>query len=197
MRRLGLAAVCLAVMVLPAAADAHDPKDPEELLKLKWDAVVEILDCNEITQEAKRHRIIETVTPVFDFTLMSKLALGRQYWPRLTSQQRTEFAGLFEERLKASYSDKIALYEGQEAVFKPAVRKEQFVRIPMQLVSENQKIDLLYKFHETNGCWKIYDIEIQGVSLILTYRSQFEDILKNGTFEDLVSRLREPASDQD
>jgi phospholipid transport system substrate-binding protein len=192
MKVLLLLTICLAAARCAAGAD--DPNDPVEMLRKKWDSIVPVLDNEDLTREEKKEKINGIVNPIFDFGLMSKLALGRKNWLRLKPSQREEFTRLFMERLKESYGEKISLYTGQKAVFKPAEKKKNVVRIPMELVSETEKVDLLYKLRSAEGCWRIYDVEIQGVSVLLTYRSQFNDILGSGTIEDLLSRLEEPPS---
>jgi phospholipid transport system substrate-binding protein len=62
----------------------------------------------------------------------------------------------------------------------------------MELISKDTKVAVLYKLRKVDKCWKIYDVEIQGVSILLTYRSQFDDILSSGTVNDLLSRLEKP-----
>ncbi len=172
--------------------DPNDPNDPEELLRNKWDAVVSILQNKDLDQKAKEKRISKIVTPIFDFPLMAKLVLGRKHWPKFTPPQREKFTRLFTERLKRSYREKIALYKDEEVLFKPKVQKKKTTYIPMELRYEDKKVAILYKLRKVAKRWKIYDVEIQGVSILLTYRSQFDEILRHGTVEDLLSRLQKP-----
>jgi phospholipid transport system substrate-binding protein len=87
-------------------------------------------------------------------------------------------------------------------VVKPGVPKKNTIQIPMTLISEGKEILILYKLHRLDeqskrkalGHWRIYDVEIEGVSILLTYRSQFDDILRRGTVEDLLSQLEKPPS---
>jgi phospholipid transport system substrate-binding protein len=169
-----------------------DPNDPNELLRTKWDAVVLVLRKKDIDQKAKEKEINKIVGPIFDFPLMAKLTLGRKHWPKLTSPQCEKFTQLFTERLKDSYREKIALYTEEKAFFEPAVQKKKAIYIPMQLISKDKKIAILYKLRKVDKRWKIYDVEIQGVSMLLTYRSQFDDILRRGTVKELLSRLEKP-----
>jgi len=62
----------------------------------------------------------------------------------------------------------------------------------MELISKDKKVAMIYKLRKVEKEWKIYDVEIEGVSILLTYRSQFDDILSRGTVEDLLSRLENP-----
>jgi phospholipid transport system substrate-binding protein len=65
----------------------------------------------------------------------------------------------------------------------------------MELISKDKKVTITHKLRKVDKRWKIYDVDIQGVSILLTYRSQFDDILRKGTVEDLLSRLEKPPSE--
>jgi len=172
--------------------DPNDPNDPEELLRNKWDAVVLVLQNKEIDQKDKEKKISKIVTPIFDFPLMAKLALGRKHWPKFSPPQREKFTKLFTERLKRSYWEKIALYKDEKVLFKSKVQKKKIIYIPSELRYEDTKVAIIYKLRKIEKRWKIYDVEIQGVSILLTYRSQFDEILRRGTVKDLLSRLQKP-----
>jgi len=171
-----------------------DPNDLTELLQVKWDAVVKVLQAKEIDQESKEKIIDNIVSPVFDFPLMCKLALGKTNWSKLTPSQRKEFSQLFVGRLKDAYRDKIVLYNDEKASIGTAIQKKKMVHVPMVLVSSEKNITILYMLHKVKNGWKIYDFEIQGVSIILTYRSQFIDMLSHGSFEELISQLEKPTT---
>lgn len=177
-----------------AKADPNYPADPNELLRLKWNAVISVLRNKDIDQKEKETRINKAVTPIFDFPLMAKLALGKKYWPQLTPPQQEKFTRLFVERLKTSYREKVSLFTDEKVEFKQPLKSDKNVcNIPMELVSKDKKVIILHKLRKGDDKrWKIYDVEIQGVSILLTYRSQFEDILQKGTVEDLLARLEEP-----
>lgn len=172
--------------------DPNYPDDPNLLLSTRWDAVAVILQSKDMNQEAKADEINRIITPVFDFPLMAKLTLGEKHWPKLNERQREEFTKLFVEKLRNSYREKISLYTNETASFRaPMETKKGVIWIPMDLVSAERKVVLLYKLRRTDNRWKIYDVEIEGVSVLLTYRSQFDDILSRGTVEELLSRLAE------
>ena len=175
--------------------DPNDPNDPVILMRAKWDIVITILRNKELNQETREKKINQIVNSIFDFPLMAKLALGREHWPKLTPPQREKFTRLFVERLKTSYLEKITLYTNEEVVFKPAIKKKSTVYIPMELKSKDKKVAILHKLRKVDKRWKAYDVEIQGISILLTYRSQFDDILRKGTVEDLLSRLEKPPAE--
>jgi phospholipid transport system substrate-binding protein len=181
-------------------AFVKDPNDPNELLEVKWNAVVTVLQNKELDQKLKKKIIDKIMSPIFDSELMAKLALGRTHWPKLTAPQQKRFTELFAERLKSFYLDKTTLYKNEKVLFKPAMQKKNAIHIPMVLISNDKEVAMLYKLHkmdETGGSkmneyWKIYDVEIEGISILLTYRSQFDDILRRGSVEDLLSQLEKP-----
>jgi phospholipid transport system substrate-binding protein len=178
--------------------DPNDPnelKDPKELLSSKWSAVISVLQNNELEQQVKEKKISKIVEPLFDFPLMAKLSLGRKHWPKLDESQREKFTQLFSERLKRTYWRKIALYKDEKVLFKPTEQKKKIYHIPTELVYKEKKVAILYKLRKVEKSWKIYDVEIQGVSVLLTYRSQFDEILNRGTVKDLLSRLEKPPDD--
>jgi phospholipid transport system substrate-binding protein len=183
---LGMLIGCQSVMaenIIPA----------QELLKKNLAAVVEVLQKKDLSQETKKQDIVDIVSPMFDFALMAKLTLGRKYWPDLKAEQQEKFTQLFIRRLRATYLDSLTLYTDEKIFFEPPVEVKQKVHIPTYLLSKDKKITILYKFYESEKNWRIYDLEIQGVSLIRSYQSQFHQILQTETFEDLLAKMEKPA----
>jgi phospholipid transport system substrate-binding protein len=172
----------------------NDPNDPTKLLQVKWEAIVSVLKKKDIEQEAREKQINKIVDPIFDFQLMGQLALGRKHWPKLTEPQREKFIQLFTERLRFSYMKKVVLYTDEQILFKDKEenKKRKTINISIELVSKDKKVNMLYKLRKVEKRWKIYDVEIQGVSILLTYRAQFDDILSNGTVKELFSQLEKP-----
>ena len=187
MKALSCALLSLLMGFQSAAAD--DSASAEQLLKTNLAAVFEVLQKQDLSQEAKQNQIIDIVNPMFDFNLMAKLTLGRKYWPGLTPGQKEHFTRLFIKRLRASYLDNLTLYTDEKVLYEPSVEVKQKIQIPTYLVSRDKKISILYKFYNSESTWKIYDLEIQGVSIIRSYRSQFYEILNSGTIDDLLTKL--------
>ncbi len=179
-----------------------DPNNPNEVMTAKWNAVLKVLQAKELEQKTKEKIMDKLISPVFDFPLMGQLAVGRTHWPKLNAAQREKFTRLFVERLKALYLEKTILYTDEKITLKPGVPKKNTVQIAMVLTSGDKDVAILYKLHKldvqgksrVNVPWRIYDVEIEGVSILLTYRSQFDDILRRGTVEDLLSHLEKPPS---
>lgn len=177
-----------------------DPNDPNELLLAKWDAVITVLQNKELEQNLKKKIIDKIISPTFDSELMAKLVLGRTHWPKLTAPQHKRFTELFTKRLESFYLEKITFYKDEKVLFKPAMQKKNTIYIPMVLISNDKEVAILYKLHKMDEerkdkvteHWKIYDVEVQGVSILLTYRSQFDDILHRGGVKELFFQLEKP-----
>lgn len=171
-----------------------DPNKPSEMLWAKWSAVVNVLQEKNLTQTTKGKIIDKIVTPIFDFPLMAKLVLGRTYWPQFTEPQREKFTKIFTNKLKTSYREKISLYTDEKASLKPAQRMKTAVYIPMELTSKDKKMAILYKMIKVGKGWKVFDVEIERVSILLTYRSQFDDMLRKDSDKDGI--LREGSAEE-
>jgi phospholipid transport system substrate-binding protein len=178
-------------LVITQSVGADDKDLVKELLEKRVEAAIAVLKKNDLDQQEKNKQIIDIVTPLFDFTLMAKLSLGRKYWPGLDQEKRQRFIELFTERLKTSYLDKLTLYTDEKVVFKTPVQDKRKIQVPTELISKNNTISMLYKFYESTS-WLIYDLEIQGVSIISTYRSQFDQVLSKGTIDELLTKLEKP-----
>jgi phospholipid transport system substrate-binding protein len=189
MKRLLCSVFILLVMTQTVGADDKDVV--KELLEKRIEAAIAVLQKNDLDQQEKNKQIIDIVTPLFDFTLMAKLSLGRKYWPGLIEEKRQRFIDLFTKRLKESYLDKLTLYTDEKVVFKTPVQDKRKIQVSTELISKNNTISMLYKFYESTS-WLIYDLEIQGVSIISTYRSQFDQVLSKGTIDELLTKLENP-----
>jgi phospholipid transport system substrate-binding protein len=178
-----------------AEASAQDTAAVESMLRENVDAVLTILRRPDQDLAEKKQAIVEIVEPLFDFPLMAKLVLGKKHWSRLTPDERQRFETLFVERLKSSYIDKIDLYRDEQVAWRPAISEgANKVRIPSAIVSKNEEITTVYKLYRNADQWRIYDVEVQDVSIVTSFRSQFDQILTNGTKEDLFRELESPAT---
>ncbi len=151
--------------------------------------IVSILEKKDMEEDRKQEEIMDLVEPMIDFDLMAKLTLGRRSWTRLSEKEQGEFIDLFVERLKSSYLEKTSLYSGQEVVYKEGFKKRGKLYVPMEVLSSDENAEVLYKFYHSGTGWKVYDVEVNGVSLVRSYRSQFDEILDRGSVKDLFEEL--------
>lgn len=179
-----LVAVIMGVMLMQVVY-AQSIKDADTMLRNTVDSVLKTLKNKDLDKVTRQEKLVEVFDRAFKFDLMAKLSYGRA-WQSLSDKRRAQFTKLFIERLKESYMEKLELYSEEVVKFEEPVKKGRYLRIPTFLLSNGDKISMLYKMTKRGGVWYIYDIEIQGVSIISTYRSQYREVLKNGTFQDLL-----------
>lgn len=190
MRRM----LCAALMLLLTSQVgwSDDKHAAKTLLETKIESALAVLKRKDLLQQEKNKQVVDIIEPIFDYNLMAKLTLGRKYWPGLSDNNRKKFTDLFIARLKATYIDKLSLYTDEKVAFETPVQKGAKIQIPTRVISKNNNIVMVYKLYNSSNSWKIYDVEIEGVSLISTYRSQFYDILSKGTIDDLLMKLEKP-----
>jgi phospholipid transport system substrate-binding protein len=178
----------------PNEAKAALQKDPQLLVRTTLDTVLTLLRNKDLDPQTKEKRIDEIVTPVFEFPLMAKLTLGSAHWPKLTPPQQRRFTDLFVQRLKDTYREKLALYRDEQVAFKAVVIKEKDkkVQVPTEVVNQDKTVAVVYMLVKQEDRWRIYDVEIEGISIVKTYRSQFDEVLSKGTVEDLLKQLEQP-----
>ncbi len=185
----------LAVLLLAISAAGAQTVAPETVVKTMVDQVVATLKQKEQTTEAKLDAIIGIITPVFDFPLMAKLTLGRTYWPQLSETQQTEFTGLFVEKLRKVYAAQVDNFSEQQIVFGEARNQGDKVYLDSYVQSKGDRVSILYKLYQSGSSWKIYDLEIQDVSLIRSYNAQFVPIIRDRSPAALLQDLRESLAD--
>jgi phospholipid transport system substrate-binding protein len=135
-----------------------------------------------------RQRVKQAVDRRFNYEEMAKRSLGPT-WNKLSGSQRSEFVRLFAELLEASYSDKLEHYSGETVKYLDETRDGEYAEVRTMLVRRNDRIPMNYRLINQSG-WMVYDVVIEGVSLVSNYRSQFRRILSESSYSELVRRLR-------
>jgi len=157
----------------------------------KIGSVIGYLKDPALSKPIRNKKIIEAINPIFDFKIMAKVSLGKRHWRSMSPAQRKEFVTLFVQRLKESYLEKLDLYTDEDVAVEDAVQVKSRIHVTTYLVTKIDKKEMIYKFYKSKGQWKIYDVQILGVSIVQTYRSQFRGLLRSGGIEPLLAKLRE------
>ena len=186
--------LCLVVVLIPAAAVAGPAT--EAVRQPINDGIGLLRDQKAGTEAQKKEqtdRIWKIVRQAFDFRLISVQALGRN-WRRFSPAEKSEFADVFSQllgntyisKIQGNYNDEEVLFIGEEKVSK----KKAIVRTIIK--RQNQEIPVDYKMRFKKGEWKVYDIKVEGIGLVLNYRRQFNAFFskKSGTPEGLIKKLR-------
>ena len=163
-----------------------------ELIKSKTDKAVSLINNKNLNEKEKKDKIFKIIAPLFDVDIMSKLTLGRKYWPKLSEAQKERFKELFKKRIKMVYLDRVSISSDLKVTYKEAIKKgSKIIQVPSVFIVKNKNYSVLFKLWHAKKGWKIYDIEVEGISIIRTYRSQFQDILSKGSIDDLFKKLEE------
>ena len=188
--------ICLILLlVVYQPVFANDAKEVKGYLKSNLDKVFSVLKDNNLDQNAKTAEVVKIVSPMLDFQLITKLSFGKKYWTEMPKDKQEQFVKLFKELLKKSFIEKLVLYTDEKIIINEPVSQKNKVIIPTILVSQEKNFDMAYKFYQSDSKeWKIYDLTIQDVSIIKTYQSQIDEILKKGTYEDLYLKLEKADS---
>ena len=184
--------ILLLLLAINVYALSIEEENIATVMKTKIDLVTTLLQNKEISKENKSKQIFKTFDPVFDYPLMSRLTLGKQ-WKKLSHEQKKEFEELFTAKLKQSYIDKLDLYTDEKVIIKETKKvKKTRIKLFTELIGKEENFEIIYKFHKSkkNKDWMIYDVEIIGVSIMQTYRKQFAGILKTESFEVLLKKLK-------
>jgi phospholipid transport system substrate-binding protein len=184
--------VSLLIALLFAAAIAGAEAVPAEtVVKTMVDEVLAVLAQKEQPAQARLDAIIKIITPDFDFSLMAKLTLGPTYWPQLDVIQQQDFTDLFVKKLRRVYSEQVENFSGETVVFEEPRPVGNKVHLMSYVISKGQRVSILYKLYESGDAWKIYDLEIQDVSIVSSYRAQFVPIVRDRSPAALIQDLRD------
>jgi phospholipid transport system substrate-binding protein len=147
-------------------------------------------------KEERRDLLRKEIAPVFDFAEMAKRSLG-PHWRGRTPEERNRFVALFQKVLENSYLGKIESYHGEKIRYVKETVDGPYAEVKTLVITgKEQEIPVDYRMLEEGGTYRIYDVVIEGISLVANYRSQFNSILQNSSFGELMEKLRATIRDQ-
>ena len=192
-RRRSISQVFLAIVFLLGSSWSVSAGAPTAQIRSAIDQGVQVLKNAKFENEKQRADVIgrlrQVVYPFFDFREMAKRSLGSN-WRRINPRQQEEFVTAFTELLEKTYADKIELYDGQKVDYTGETLDKNFAVVNTQVIGKNQSYSVDYKLQLVDGKWKIYDIVAEGISLVNNYRAQFNRVLANSSFDDLMQRIK-------
>jgi phospholipid transport system substrate-binding protein len=185
----------LAAQFIFAQATGAQELKPDELVKKVTDEVLAAVKSDKQLAAGDKQKALELaeekVLPHIDFQEATRLAVGKS-WSQATSEQKQKLVDEFRRMLVRTYSSAIQAYEGQTMKVQPVRMKpdDTDVTVHNQYIRPGGKpVQLDYQMRKTDNGWKIYDIVVEGVSLVLTYRSEFDAVVKQQGIDGLIKRL--------
>jgi phospholipid transport system substrate-binding protein len=184
----------LAIAALPLSPALADQESPTEVVRATINEVIRILEDPELKGPAKliprRRRLEQVIAARFDYTEMSRRALAA-HWRPLTAAEQTEFVELFKSFLSDRYAEKIEGYAGEQVSYLSERIEGTYAEVRTELHSSKVEIPMDYRLFLKGGRWHAYDIVADGVSLVKNYRSQFNKIIRESSYQGLVEKLRD------
>ena len=192
---LGIVFGFVVAVTTPAMAGA-----PTEQLKQRVDEVIKVVDDPALSgKTAERHAAVRKIAEdVFDYPDTAQRALG-PHWNARTPQERQEFVQLFADLLDRAYIGKIDLYQGEKVRYVGETVEGDQATVKTRIVTKRgSEVPVDYRMHLKDGRWLVYDVIIEGVSLISNYRNQFNKVVQTESYQSLVQKLKaketEPAA---
>ncbi len=182
-------------LLMPSPAAAASAR---EMVETQVNKVLKALAEPEFKNQPKDAKIVKIrsiVNEIFDYTELSKRTLGRE-WTKFNAPQQTEFVKLFSDLLEKTYADRLLSYSDEKVVFeKESMLREGQAEVTSNvLTADGKKIPLDYRLIQRDGSWRVYDVIIEGISLVKNYRDQFRDIMAKDSPEEVIKMLREKAA---
>ena len=194
MRYLKLFAMTLSLFVLTVPViQAGDVEDINSMVKKKVAVIFDLLGKQDIEKNERNEKIVGELNEIMDFQLAAYLSLGK-HWKKISKTQKKEFVETFQQYINNYIVEKIDLYTNQKIdIGDSKIIKKGRAELEIGILSGGETLQVNFKLRKNKKKeWRVYDVDIEGVSLITTFRSQFSGVLKNSSFEELLEKLKNP-----
>ena len=167
---------------------------PSDQLRGQIDRVIKVLEDPELKKEGhakdRRAAVRKIANDIFDFSETARRSLGR-HWQGRTPAERDEFVQLFSDLLERSYISKIETYGGEKILYNSDSVEGDQAKVQTKLVAKGgSEIPIEYRMHKAGDRWLVYDVVIEGVSLVANYRTQFNKIIQTSSFKELMNKMK-------
>jgi phospholipid transport system substrate-binding protein len=194
MRAVVAAIVALSLILGPWLAVPARAGAPLDQLRAQIDRVLKILDDPDMKKETRgrdrRMAVRKIADDIFDFQETAKRSLAR-HWQTRTAAERDEFVRLFSDLLERSYISKIELYGGEKIAYLGDVLDGDQAMVRTRIVTKGgAEVPIEYRMLKKAERWLVYDVNIEGVSLVANYRTQFNKIIQTSSYAELVKKMK-------
>jgi phospholipid transport system substrate-binding protein len=186
----------LSLFLVGAMAVTVLAADPMEEIKQTTDKILSIVtnpDLKAPSKTEERERLMrQAVYERFDWEEVARRSLAT-HWTNRTAEERKEFVRLFADLLERTYMKKVEDYSGENVLYEGETKEGDYATVKVKIVTKrnDKEIPVEYRLKKEGNNWFIYDVSIEGVSLVNNYRTQFNSIILQSSYENLVKRLRE------
>ena len=182
----------LFVLTVPVI-QAGDVEDINSMVKKKVAVIFDLLGKQDIEKNERNEKIVGELNEIMDFQLAAYLSLGK-HWKKISKTQKKEFVETFQQYINNYIVEKIDLYTNQKIdIGDSKIVKKGRAELEIGILSGGETLQVNFKLRKNKKKeWRVYDVDIEGVSLITTFRSQFSGVLKNSSFEELLEKIKNP-----
>ena len=182
----------LLVLTIPVI-QAGDVEDINSMVKKKVSVIFDLLGKQDIEKNERNEKIVGELNEIMDFKLAAYLSLGK-HWKKISKTQKKEFVETFQQYINNYIVEKIDLYTNQKIdIGDSKIVKKGRAELEIGILSGGETLQVNFKLRKNKKKeWRVYDVDIEGVSLITTFRSQFSGVLKKSSFEELLEKLKNP-----
>jgi phospholipid transport system substrate-binding protein len=186
-----LSIIGFSLVLIVGAGKTAQASGITEGLKATIDQVIGVVTDPQYNgdRSTRRSKMKDIIFPKFNFLEMGKRSLGKKHWKKRTPDERRAFVDVFGKLLENSYANKLENYSDEKINYLDEIVKGKYAMVKTEVVRKNSTISIDYKLIEGSSKWLIYDITVEGVSLIKNYRSQFSKVIHNDSFDALMEKL--------
>jgi len=185
-RLLKFLMMAVALSFTSASLAASSPTDD---VRTSVDAILVILQNGELDVQQKRADISKIITKRFDFRAMSQRTLATN-WKKTSDEEKKQFTALFSQLIESSYVGKIEAYTNEKVEYPGEKVKGKKAVVETLILTSSADIPVNYKLYQKGDQWLVYDVIIEGISLISNYRSSYQEIMKDEGFDGLLNRMQ-------
>jgi len=179
----------MAGIALTFTVMSHAGNTPTDDVRTSVDAMLEILKNEQLDKEDKRAQMSTVINERFDFRAMSQRTLATN-WKKTTDEEKQQFVALFSQLIENSYVGKIEAYTNEKVEYPGEKIKGRKAVVETLIITSSADVPVNYRVYQKDGQWLVYDVIIEGVSLISNYRSSYQEIMKKEGFDGLLAKMQ-------
>jgi phospholipid transport system substrate-binding protein len=188
-----LACVGGLLFTLPAAAAEPAPGSPTAVVQTSVDAILAILRKPDFDIAKDRTEIKAKIKDAFDETAMAQSVLSTA-WKDATPEQQNEFKSLLEQNLEDTYLDRVQAYTNESVEYRGEDVRDNRATVNTVVVTKSANVPVNYKLRKTSSGWFVYDVEIENISMVSSYRDTYRDIVRKSGLDGLLEQMRSKAA---
>lgn len=186
--------ICISLILLALMATSATAGEPADQMRHTIDSVLDVLKNKELKKpertKERRSAIRKLIDDRFDFEEMAKRAMA-MHWQKRAPDEKKEFIALYSDLLERSYIKKIEGYTDEEIIYTGEIIEGEYAVVKTKIrTKRNVEIPIEYRLLRKSNKWEVYDVVIEGVSLVNNYRTQFNKIIRSQSYQELVKRMK-------